>query len=241
MYTKPPRDPIKYVDWLRNHMSVNLGDDLSRPLVWHFMLRPRNVSMMLDLAAEFEIDGYIVHTQDCVIETTQSADGKFRDSIGPPMLSLFIKGVFMAEDLKTHTRKLMKIAKAKRIVYEKLDSMSLSEYKMIYGPPTLSSLKDATWQLRHFTSTGLRAGAKIRYRFGIKTKQRKLVIAALTESMKAAIKAKKARVQAASEWATWDVEVIVMGKNDPKVLKSAFESVEAAAKHARVKVKGVLL
>lgn len=239
--SRPPKDPIEYVDWLRHHMRVNLRENLSRPRVWVFQLRPRNPVQMLEMGGQLEIDGYMVEMQESLHETHISADGKRRDVIGPPQLTLFLKGVFSSVQLKARLRQILKIAKANGAKYDGLDAMSVSEHKMIFGPPQLISFKDAAWRLRSYTDTGLKAGSKMPFRFGFKTKRPATLVASLTKALKPMVDKKQARVQEAGPFATWQVEVVVLGKNDEKTLKDAFTTMEGAAKQARVKLKGVLL
>jgi hypothetical protein len=233
MYTKPPSDPIKKVDWLYNHLSENLHEDLTQPRMWQFTLRPKTVELMTAIADSLDKHGYDLFEQDAVQETHVSR-GKSRTFIGPPMLMVFARGAFKPAQLKTHVRRMLKIAATRKAKYEGIDSMDIEEFETIFGPPRLKTLAGAVWLLRHYSDTGLRQGARIRYNFGLRAKDPKKAAAALKA-------AGYKQVKAATDECNWDLDVIVSGKNDDKYLTQSYKAMRSDAKSAGATLGGVLL
>lgn len=236
--TKAPKDPVAYVDWLYDRLSNDPFENMKKPRVWQFTLRPKNVAQMIELAAKLEVDGYMVQTQEIVYETKIVGD-KRTDKMGRPQIMLFVKGLLTPAELKAQVKKLLKIAKAHRAGYDELESMTVSDFKFLYGPPVLMPLKEAIGILRNYTSAGLRQGSTMSYRFGFKSRRPAVLIAGLTSALKTQIDKRQMRVQEAGPISPWQVEVVALGKNSDKALKEAFTTMEGVAKQVGVKLHGV--
>lgn len=234
MYTRPPKDPIKKVDWLLKHMVENLNEDLSKPFVWQFTLRPKDVAMLDRLGDALEAKGFGVMGQESLHETVVDSKGKSRDFVGPPLLIAYVTGVLNAKQVKAHVRTMLAIAAKEKIAYDGVEPMSIDEFEEFHGPARPKSVDDASWLLKHFTDTGLKPGGKLAYYFCVRAKDPKSCAAALKKAGY-----RKAKLARADD--SWDVDVVVGGKNDEKLLRKEFAAMKKAAHAAGGRLAGVLM
>jgi hypothetical protein len=249
MYTKPPTDPIAFVDWYLDHMGTNLNKDMKAVHVWDFTLRTKNVDSMHALAKALRRARYLTTIQEVVIEVgyipakvsspatgtdkgTAKNKPKRTEVEGPPMVTALYRAKPNAAALKRRVRAMIALAQKHDATYASLGSMDMEEFEMFYGPPKAMALADACWRLRHHSDTGLKQGATIEFTFCLVADDVKACMVALK-------KAGFSKVTRAPKDANWAVSVSIPGANNEKRLKAEYAVMKKAAKAAGGTLKGL--
>jgi hypothetical protein len=221
---KPPKDLVKKVDWLYEHLSINLETNPNAKCGWQVMIHFPNMLSMQRATRRIRKSGYIVVTQEHYEETTVTGRKQVVRDLGPTAM-VYKVGAFKAPAVKDYVREMLSLAKEFDAKCSDLDHWSMDDLEMVYGPPMLlKSLKSAQWRLHHYTDTGLAEGAPMVYVFGFAAASPAEAIATLKSAG-----VKKAR--RGPRDADWTVESRVLGSNDDAKLAEAFK---VAMKHAKL-------
>lgn len=233
MYTKPPKDPVEYLSWFLEHMRTNLNCDMRAQHVWTVDFRTRNVDAMRTLARALRRARYLTTEQESVLETT-IVGRRSRTVVGPPMVTAFWRAKPIASSIARRFASLRTLAARHKAKHGHVSSMDLEEFEMLYGPPKAMSLDDACWRLRHYSDTGLKAGAAMEYTFCLVPKDTKACGVVLK-------KAGFSKIERAPKDADWTLSVTVPGANNEKRLKAEFEAMKKTARTAGARLKGLML
>jgi hypothetical protein len=229
---KVPKDLVKKVDWLFEHLTHNLDKRPDAQCGWETHVHFPDILSMQRATRRLRKDGYLVMTQDHYELTTIRGKKEISRDLGPTAL-VYTIGAFKAPAVKDYVRKILSLAREFGAKCDHLTHWDLDELEMIYGPPKLiATLKAAQWRLHHYTDTGLPEGAPLIYVFGFAATSPAQAIAALKK-----LGVKKAR--RGPRDAVWTVETRTLGSNDDAMLAEAFKAARKQAKLLQCKLVGV--
>lgn len=227
-----PKDILEQVDWCFEHAKHVMREDASRKHAWHLQIHFRDILTMRRAARRLREDRYLVMTQDTYECVTIQGDKRTVSDLGPTA-TVFHVGAFKPAGVKKFVREMLALAAESKAKCDALERMSMSDMRMLFGPPSLlRTLPAAKWRLHHYTDTGLQPGAALVYVFGFETSSPAGTISAL----------KKSGVKQAKRGprdAMWNVEIRVPGANDDKALTEAFKVARQHAKTLKCKLVGV--
>jgi len=233
MYTKPPNDPVEHLSWFLEHMRSTLKRDMRAQHVWTVDFRTKSVDTMRSLARALRRARYLTTEQESVLETTV-VGRRSRTVVGPPLVTAFWRAKPNASSIARRFASLRALAAKHKAKHGHVSSMDLEEFEMLYGPPKAMSLADSCWRLRHYSDTGLKAGAAMEYTFCLVPKDAKACRTALK-------RAGLSKIERAPKDADWTLSVTVQGVNSEKRLKAEFEAMKKTARAAGARLKGLML
>ncbi len=224
----PTHDMKFEIDALFDHMATNLGHQPDDERDWHFAFRSPDVGRLEAIGEELS-EEFDVELQE-VVESQENG----REIMGPPMLSIMVRGVLTAEDVKSLAARFEDLARAKQIVYEGVASYDPGEDDEFMG---WLALDEAQWRLRSFTDSGLPKGAEIPLAFAIAAEDHTHVQAIV----KALKDAGLVDVEASEDDDQEDLGVIVNieGKNDEAALAATYEKIQRIAHATSGEMLGV--